>query len=120
MMINTYAHRINRVKAILGGMTAYGDKLAKWGITPEFITKMTQLYNQANENEQKRNAAKAGSQQLTAEQEAIMTELESNCSMVKKLVRFELPKQYWPEFGFREGEYAEKAPDIVDEQEAAK
>jgi hypothetical protein len=44
----TYAARLNRVKSILGGMTAYADKLAKWGITQNFITDMTTLYTQWN------------------------------------------------------------------------
>jgi hypothetical protein len=108
MLINSYAHRIDRAKSILGGLAAHGDKLTKWGITPEFITDMTTLYSQAGEVEQKRNAAKSNAQQLLAQQEQIMAELEGNCSMVKKLVRFQLPSEYWPEFGFRKGEYAAK------------
>ena len=104
----SYAARINRVKSILGGMAAYADKLAKWGITQDFITDMTTLYTQVNDNEQKKNALKASTQQLTAEQDELMEKLESSCAMVKKLVRFELPKETWPEFGFRQGEYAEK------------
>ena len=107
-MDRSYAHRIDRVKGILGGMTAYADKLEKWGITQEFITNMTTLYNQASENEQKKNALKASTQQLTVAQDGVMEELENSCAMVKKLVRFELPKETWPEFGFRQGEYAEK------------
>ena len=104
----SYAARIDRAKSILGGMTANGDKLEKWGITEEFITEMNSLYNQASANEQKKNALKASIQQLTVAQDQIMDELESNCAMVKKLVRFELPKETWPEFGFRKGEYATK------------
>jgi hypothetical protein len=120
MLINTYAHRIDRVKSILGGMTAHAEKLAKWGITAEFIDKVAQLYNQACENEQKKNALKASSQQAVAEQDQVMAELESNCGIVKKLVRFELPKEYWPEFGFRQGEYAAKTKTAAtDPQETA-
>ncbi len=109
-MIRTYAQRIDRVKSLLGGMAAHADKLEKWGITPEFIDKLNALYKQATEIEQKRNALKASSQLATVEQDKIMAELEDNCSMVRKLIRFELPKEYWPEFGFRKGEYAEKKP----------
>ena len=114
-MDRSYAQRIDRVKGILGGMTANADKLEKWGITQQFITNMTTLYNQASENEQKKNALKASTQQLTVAQDQVMGELESNCAMVKKLVRFELPKEYWPEFGFRQGEYAEKGTSVTRE-----
>ncbi len=107
-MDKSYAQRIERVKNLIGGMTAYADKLEKWGITQEYITNMNTLYNKANDNEQKKNALKANAQQLTVAQDQLMEELESNCAMVKKLVRFELPKETWPGFGFRKGEYAEK------------
>ena len=104
----TYADRINRVKGIIGGMTSYGDMLEKWGITKEFIAQQNTLYNQACENEQKKNDLKADAQQLTAGQEQLMKELESNCAFVKKLARFQLSKEYWPAFGFRQGEYRAK------------
>ncbi len=104
----SYAARLDRAKGIISGMTANADKLEKWGITQQFITNQTALYNQASENEQKKNALKANTQQLTVAQDKLMEELESNCAIVKKLVRFELPKECWPEFGFRKGEYAEK------------
>ena len=118
-MDKSYAKRIDRVKSILGGMTAYADQLEKWGITQEFITNMTNLYTQANDNEQKKNAIKASAQQLTTAQDQLMEELESNCAMVKKLVRFELPKEYWPEFGFRKGEFAAKVTADPEEEIAA-
>ncbi len=66
-------------------------------------------FNKANDNEQKKNALKANAQQLTVAQEQLMEELESNSAMAKKLVRFELPKETWPGFGFRKGDYAEKS-----------
>ncbi len=104
----SYAARLDRAKSIISGMTANGDKLEKWGITQQFVTNITALYNQAIENEQKKNVLKANTQQLTVAQDQLLDELESNCAIVKKLVRFELPKECWPEFGFRKGEYAEK------------
>lgn len=108
MLRQSYAHRINRVKAVLGGLTAHADKLAQWGITPEYVTKVNSQYDQACANEQRRNAIKSSAQLASAEQEQVMTELEGNCGMIKKIVRYQLPKEYWPEFGFREGEYSEK------------
>jgi hypothetical protein len=67
----------------------------------------------------KKSAIKSSAQQLTVEQDQIMDDLESNCAMVKKLVRFELSKEYWPEFGFRKGEYAEKGTADAGEQKSA-
>jgi hypothetical protein len=108
-MDKSYAQRIERVKNLIGGMTAYADKLEKWGIIQEYVANMNTLYNKANDNEQKKNALKANAQQHTVVQDQLMEELESNCAMVKKLVRFELPKETWPGFGFGKGECAEKS-----------
>lgn len=110
MLSRSYAHRIYRVKAVLDGLAAHTDKLTQLGVAPDYIAKMNELYDRAQANEQRRNAMKSSAQLATAEQETIMAELESNCGMIKKLVRFQLPKEHWPEFGFREGEYAEKKP----------
>jgi hypothetical protein len=108
-MIYTFAHQINRAKTLLEGLTTYAEQLAQWGITTEFLTKTTELYNQANQLEQKRNALKASSQEATAEQEQVMTDLNSQCGVAKKLVRIALPEESWPAFGFRAGEYASKS-----------
>ena len=105
-MIQTFAHRIDRIKSLLGGMEAYADSLQKWGITTEFITEMKTQYDQVNENEQKRNSLKSSAQQLTVSQDELMAALENKAGMVKKIVRYELSKECWPEFGFREGEWA--------------
>lgn len=115
MTRRSYAHRINRVKTILEGIAAHADKLAQWGVTSEYIAKINNLYDQACVIAQRRNALKSANQLATVEQEQIMAELEGNCGMIKKLVRYQLPKEYWPEFGFRKGEYAKK--DTIDPSE---
>ena len=107
-MDKSYARRIAGVRQLLHGMKVYGDKLEKWGITPEFINNITTLYNQANVEEQQKNILKANARQLTAAHNQLMRELESHCALVKKLVRLVLPKETWLEFGFRKGEYAVK------------
>lgn len=107
-MTKSFANRINKAKNMMAGLTTHATQLSKRGITPEFITQMTLLYEQANQVENERNAIKARSQEATAKVEQVMTELDRLCSQAKKLVRIELPQETWPEFGFRKGEYAVK------------
>ncbi|HBF39240.1 MAG TPA: hypothetical protein DDW50_18215 [Firmicutes bacterium] len=108
MQYRTFAHQINRAKTLLDGLKTYGAELAGWGVTEEVATGFTNLYNQANQNEQKRNDLKASSRTATAEQEETMAELNKQYGVIKKLVRIALPEEAWPAFGFRAGEYAAK------------
>ena len=108
MQYRTFAHQINRAKTLLDGLKSYGTELAAWGVTEEVVTGFTNLYNQANQNEQKRNDLKASSKAATAEQEQTMAELNKQYGVIKKLVRIALPEEAWLSFGFRAGEYAAK------------
>jgi hypothetical protein len=107
-MYQTFAHQINRAKTLLDGLTTYGDDVTQLGITKELVTKLSELYTQANQMEQKRNDLKASSQAATATQEQTMSDLKSQCSLARKSIRVALPEEKWPAFGFRAGEYGEK------------
>jgi hypothetical protein len=105
-MPKTFAHRLNNAKNMLAGLTLHADQLSKRGITADSVTKANQLYDQTSTLQNERNSLKARCQEATVQAEQLMTELENFCSEAKKLVRIEFPKETWPEFGFRRGEYA--------------
>ncbi len=107
-MDRSYARRMARVKNLLEGVGAFGGQIGEMGITQELMNKMTTLYNQAIENEQKKNILKDSARQLTAAQNQLLKELESLSALIREWVRFELPQETWPKFGFRKGEYAVK------------
>ena len=116
MPSQSFAYQINRAKTMLDGLKSRGDMLVGWGVTPEMVTQFTNLYNQANQLEQKRNDLRAGAKVATAAQEETMDDLNKQYGKIKKLVRIALPEEVWPSFGFRAGEYAvketeEKRPD---------
>jgi hypothetical protein len=110
----TFAQRLMNVKNMLAGLGAHTSELSKRGITPEVLTQMGQLYQQAVKQDDDRNALKARSLESTANAEQTMTELESFCSDARKLVRMELSQESWPEFGFRKGEFASKAAPVTE------
>jgi vacuolar-type H+-ATPase subunit I/STV1 len=100
-MYQTFAHQINRVKTLLDGLNAYGERVSELGITPELVSKLADLYNQANQLEQKRNDLKASSREATTAQEQTMSELNHKCSLARKSIRVALPEENWPAFGFK-------------------
>ena len=107
-MHKTFAHQINRAKTLLDGLNSYGDDVTQMGITKELVTKLSNLYTQASQMEQKKNELKASSREATTAQEEIMSELNRQSSLARKSIRVTLPEEKWPAFGFRAGEYAEK------------
>ncbi len=109
-MYKTFAHQINKAKNMLDGLKANTDKLAKWGITADFIAAMSSLHDRANQLESKRNALNASTQEATAEQQQIMADLNNQYSVAKRLVKIEMSQESWPAFGFRAGEFAAKEP----------
>lgn len=114
----TFANRLMTAKNMVAGLTAHASELASRGITTEVLAQMNQLYEEAIQLDDKRNALKARSQEATAQSEETMSELESLCRDAKKIVRMELPEETWPEFGFRKGEYAAKKVVVQSNQKA--
>jgi hypothetical protein len=115
-MTKTFAQQINDIKNMLTGLTAHSGQLNQRGITPEFMSRMTTLFEQANQLERERNALKARSQEATFKAGQVMTELEWFYRVAKKLVRIELPAESWLEFGFRKGEFAKRGQDTPEQQ----
>jgi outer membrane murein-binding lipoprotein Lpp len=66
------------------------------------------LYDKVNTIQNKRNSLKTRSQEATVQAEQAMDELKSFCSEARKLVKIQFPKETWPEFEFRQGEYADR------------
>lgn len=118
-MGNTFSERLQRTKNILAGVAAHSEMLTARGISAEAITQANALLSQTNQLDNERNALKARSQEATAKSKKLLEELERFCSQVKTLVRMDFPKETWPEFGFREGEYAAKKEPETAKQEAA-
>lgn len=110
MSYQTFAHHINRAKTLLDGLKSRGEEMLKWGIDPGYVTELTELFNQANQQEQVRNDLKAKSLEATTVQTETVTKLNKKCGIARKLIRIALPQEDWPAFGFRSGEFAAKEP----------
>ena len=108
MIYQTFAHQINRAKTLLDGLNSYGDDVTQLGINKDLVTKITNLYTQAGQMEQKKNELKASSREATTAQEEIMSELNRQSSLARKSIRVTLPEEKWPAFGFRAGEFGEE------------
>jgi hypothetical protein len=118
-MTKTFAKRLNDAKNMLAGMATYANRISKRGISAEALTNANALYEQTTTLQNERNALKARSQEATVQAEELMEQLEGFCSEAKKLIKIEFPKETWPEFGFRLGEYAAQTAASPDDNKTA-
>jgi hypothetical protein len=103
-MLRTRVQRRYQARCMVAGLTAHVNQMSKWGITAEFIAEMSRLCDQADRQEQERNALKARYQMATARLNQILAELEGLCRTARQIVRIALPKDVWFEFEHGPGE----------------
>lgn len=96
---NSYADKINDVKVMLAGLNSNTERLGKRGIDSEFITKMQSLHDEAKALDNEQEAIKARQKEKSDALNKKMEEVETVYREAKKVVKLEMPKESWKEFG---------------------
>lgn len=99
MKKGSYADQINAAKLMLSGVKNRGQVLAKRGLDQEFVTSMESLHAQAQKLDDEQEALKARLQEKTTELAGVLEGLALKVSEARKLVKLDLPKESWKEFG---------------------
>jgi hypothetical protein len=105
MFKRTYTAKINRVRSMLKGLTAYLERLDKYGANPEFLASLALFKGNLSQIQKYRQTLKKNSIKATAAKNCNLKEAERLCSRARKWVRREFSAEVWPEFGFRKGEF---------------
>ena len=98
----TYAEKVNKVKLMLSGLTANKEKLARRGLDDSFIESLTASYESAIRLDNEQEGLKARLKEKTSELDSLMKELEKKHSESKKIVKIDIPKESWIEFGIND------------------
>jgi hypothetical protein len=104
MVKRDFAFRINKIKQLLGGMTARADEVASWGYSADFVAGLSKTYDDLVLLQDERNANIAAGKAATVKQQQLLQEAENQATMVRQSVRSRLPKSDWNQFGFYSGE----------------
>jgi len=99
MKKGSYADQINAAKLMLSGVRNQGKTLARRGLDQEFITGLEALHTQALKLDDEQEGLKARLQEKTAELDGVLEDLAVKVSEAKKMVKLDLPKPSWKEFG---------------------
>ncbi|HBF37929.1 MAG TPA: hypothetical protein DDW50_11470 [Firmicutes bacterium] len=121
MFQRTDTARMNRVRSMLKGLTAYLEQLDKYGANPGFLASLALFKGNLHQIQEYRKTLKKNSWNCsnnsqknarvfsaTAAKNCNLKKAEHLCSKARKWVRREFPAEVWPEFGFRKGEFSAK------------
>ena len=98
-MKGSYADQINAARLLLGGLKNQGKVLAKRGLDDAFAVNFDTVLADAQKLDGEQEGLKSRLAEKTAELTAKLEEVAKASSEVKKLVKLDLPKVSWKEFG---------------------
>jgi len=98
----SYAEKINETKVMLAGLNAQAERVAKRGISAEFITRLQTVNDEAKTMDNNQEAQKARLKEITKSLEEKMKEQDVLYREAKKAVKLEMPKESWKEFGIKD------------------
>jgi hypothetical protein len=98
-MKGSYADQINAARLLLGGLKNQGKVLAKRGLDDAFAANFDTVLADAQKLDGEQEGLKSRLAEKTAELTAKLEEVAKAAAEVKKLVKLDLPKASWKEFG---------------------
>jgi len=98
-MKSSYADQINAARLMLNGLKNQGKVLAKRGLDDAFANNFDTVLAAVQKLDGEQESLKARLAEKTAELNAKLEEVAKAASEVKKLVKLDLPKESWKEFG---------------------
>jgi len=97
----SYASQISDAQVMLAGLISNKDKLEKRGITSEFILSLGASLNNAIDKNNEQEKLKADLKTATATLDSLLSQILKMMSEATKLVKLEIPKEQWIEFGIK-------------------
>lgn len=102
MTLFPFARQMNDIRLMLTGLKANRDRLAKRGVTPEYLQDFTELYEQVMRVDSEQEALKARLKEKTRELQDGVAVLSARYRQAKKIVKLEIPQEGWLEFGIED------------------
>ena len=116
MSKESYAERIKNAEVMLAGIRSHKETLAPRGINDQYIEKFEQLTQKCVNTNNIQEKAKADLMELTRQLEESLTELEKELQFCKRVVKTDISKSQWKEFGMQY-RYGRKQPKEAEEKE---
>jgi hypothetical protein len=95
----SFADKVEEIHLMLGGLASNTDKLAKRGVSPEFLTAFTKAYNDLRALDLEQAALIARQKEKTVEINEKLDETLNFYREARKVVKLDIPQESWKEFG---------------------
>ncbi len=100
-MQRSFAEHVTGSQLMLSGLAAHQERLARRGISQTFLEDYREALQVVLEDEAAQEALKARLRERTASLYAKIADLDRQYRLARKLVKIELPREGWLEFGIR-------------------
>ena len=97
----SYAERVSSAQVMLSGIKAHSRELERRGIDTAFQTKLETKISSSISLNNEQEKLKADLKAKTAELDAEMVEMSALVSEAQKIVKMDVPKEQWKEFGIQ-------------------
>jgi hypothetical protein len=98
-MSKSYAEQIAKAQVMLSGLENNIEQLSRRGITSDFVSKLTTDLSESIGINNEQEKLKADLQAKTNQLQTKLTEVSKAVSEAKKIVKLDVPKDRWKEFG---------------------
>ena len=98
----SYADEINATKVMLAGLKSHAEQMSKRGVDAEFLSGLEEDYTVSMNLDNDQEAFKARLKETTATLDDRIDRMIKKRSIARKLVKLEMPKESWKEFGIKD------------------
>ncbi|MDR1595199.1 MAG: hypothetical protein LBS43_12075 [Prevotellaceae bacterium] len=95
----SYAEQIANAQLMLSGLGNNIEQLSRRGITTEFVNRLSADVSESITLNNEQEKLKADLQAKTSQLQAKLTVVSKTLSEAKKIVKIDIPKEHWKEFG---------------------
>ena len=99
---SSFAEKINNYKTMLAGVKQNAERLARRGLDNNFITAFENNYNSSITLDNEQEKIKAELHTKTQQLDEMMNTLDKQYSEAKKIVKLDMEKSTWAEFGIQD------------------
>lgn len=99
MKNGSYADLVMAAKTMIAGLQSNQARLSKWGVSQTFLDEFTGIYREVLTLDNEQQALKSRLKEKTAAMNEGLTAMQKMYGTSKKLVKIEMARESWKEFG---------------------
>jgi hypothetical protein len=96
----SYGDKISSAHVVITATREYLPQLTRRGIDESLVVRLEELVRTATDSNNRQELLKGELRKMTAALDAVIVEMGTKLSEIKKIVKIEIPRPEWKKFGF--------------------